>query len=666
MTLANGTLANSTSLSGYACFTVDSGNPNVEFICGTASGTSITSLIRGIDTLDGKTSVASLIFSHRRGADVKITDFPVFSIVRNIVNGTDTFPNPITYGVGVNPVGSQDLTTKAYVLSVVNGGTVSVNEVVVAGTAGETFSTGQPVYLKASDSRWYKLLANDSQLASSQNIAIGIALSSGSAGVAIGSGVATHGIVSGLLGLTANNLYYISDTGTFSTTPGTYTVSVGWALSTTTILFSPKNVNIPTPAQNAAMGTISVAPSGSNKFLTQNELGLTSGLSIPCGESFTGATTPQPAVIVNDLFQPRVDDIDFNSGADATTMGRSSTSGQKKALRIIPRTTVTASTINIMISKNGSPADNAQIEIDTDSAGFPSGTPIANGTSNGVAGSGLSASVSNQQAFTFASPFTLTAGTTYWVVIERSSTLSDSNYYNIGGALAATNGGSSSGANADYASFKGATMIGASWGQDGTYNLLPYVEIIPTTGSSLSLWQSTANAASDVFKSFQGFVTTTASAGGACTIYTTSTVPGFSSLIPGVDYYLSTSKGVLQANGTNVGQYVGTATSATAINIPYTKLGAPIGYGSANVSGVTKAPFNGTILVAGPSGTTTPLSTIVTADQSNMTTNAYTFKTATGSTSLTASSLSVPVRKGQYFEVTSLGTSASVILIPQF
>src|SRR5690242_18214378 len=44
MTLAKGTYNDGTSLTGWTCFTVDSNSPSVEYICGTASGTAITSL----------------------------------------------------------------------------------------------------------------------------------------------------------------------------------------------------------------------------------------------------------------------------------------------------------------------------------------------------------------------------------------------------------------------------------------------------------------------------------------------------------------------------------------------------------------------------------------------------------------------------------------------
>ena len=97
MTLANGTDNAGNILTGYVCFTVDQGTATQEFICGTASNTSITSLQRGINTLGGTSTVAVLEFSHRRGADVKITDWPILGILSNKVTGVDGFDNRLSY-----------------------------------------------------------------------------------------------------------------------------------------------------------------------------------------------------------------------------------------------------------------------------------------------------------------------------------------------------------------------------------------------------------------------------------------------------------------------------------------------------------------------------------------------------------------------------------------
>ena len=96
MTLLSGSLRDGTTLSGSYCFTIDSGLTTTEYVCGTASGTAVTALTRGIGS-DGVTSYNSLKFSHRYGADVKITDFPQLQQQTRLLNGVGTFPNILQY-----------------------------------------------------------------------------------------------------------------------------------------------------------------------------------------------------------------------------------------------------------------------------------------------------------------------------------------------------------------------------------------------------------------------------------------------------------------------------------------------------------------------------------------------------------------------------------------
>jgi hypothetical protein len=101
LTIANGTLRDGSTLSGYVCLTIDSNSPSLEYECGTASGTSITSITRGIDAVSGTSSIASLKFSHRVGADVKITDYPALTYLVRQLNGSDTIDTPIFYNSNV-------------------------------------------------------------------------------------------------------------------------------------------------------------------------------------------------------------------------------------------------------------------------------------------------------------------------------------------------------------------------------------------------------------------------------------------------------------------------------------------------------------------------------------------------------------------------------------
>ena len=122
MTLVNGTLRDGTTLSGNYCFTIDAGQTNTEYVCGTASGTSVTNLIRGIGA-DGVTSYSVLEYSHRYGADVKITDFSNQQYSR-ILNGVGTFPNVLSYNSSSTTQFTlgQQIPDKAYVDSVALSG----------------------------------------------------------------------------------------------------------------------------------------------------------------------------------------------------------------------------------------------------------------------------------------------------------------------------------------------------------------------------------------------------------------------------------------------------------------------------------------------------------------------------------------------------------------
>lgn len=130
MTLASAVLGNGATLSGYYCFTVDSNTALSEYECGTASTTSptlITGLTRGVDPQYGTTSIPSLIYSHRVGADVRITDFPVVQQLSNIFNGTQGITNPILYsGVATSTLQTNlnYLASVGYVNSTAFGSTV--------------------------------------------------------------------------------------------------------------------------------------------------------------------------------------------------------------------------------------------------------------------------------------------------------------------------------------------------------------------------------------------------------------------------------------------------------------------------------------------------------------------------------------------------------------
>ena len=151
MTLVSGVDRNGTALSGYMCFTLDEGTSNVEFVCGTASGTSVTGLVRGIDPVTGVTSVVALKKAHNRGATVKITNYPTDALYGRLLNGQETIPNPLKYDTSVSTTtlsaNTSFLASVAYANSVALQGapvaTTSVPGVVQIGTTAQiTAGTG--------------------------------------------------------------------------------------------------------------------------------------------------------------------------------------------------------------------------------------------------------------------------------------------------------------------------------------------------------------------------------------------------------------------------------------------------------------------------------------------------------------------------------------------
>lgn len=118
MTLTANAIRGGGALSGFNCFTIDEGSAQAETICGTVSGTTVSSLTRGVSQSTGTTTVAALQFAHRRGANVKITDFPVIQIMKAQLNGEDTIPNLLNYAntvlIGAGSA-STTIATKYYV-----------------------------------------------------------------------------------------------------------------------------------------------------------------------------------------------------------------------------------------------------------------------------------------------------------------------------------------------------------------------------------------------------------------------------------------------------------------------------------------------------------------------------------------------------------------------
>lgn len=113
MTLVSGTDADGNELDGTYGFIIDEGSSNEEFVQATCSGTSCTSMTRGISVADGKTEVEDLQYSHRRGSSVKMTNYPLLAILQRTANGAESFPNELYYDDSLSSNFSSTASTSA-------------------------------------------------------------------------------------------------------------------------------------------------------------------------------------------------------------------------------------------------------------------------------------------------------------------------------------------------------------------------------------------------------------------------------------------------------------------------------------------------------------------------------------------------------------------------
>jgi hypothetical protein len=255
---------------GLYCFTLDSGTSNKEYLIGQLNGVNITS-VKSVNRQGAETTGA--VRAHRVGSPCIVTNFATLQRVADILRGALNLDgaSPVSYDTLPTLSDGKQLATVQYVLDTVSGGTVAFDAQVIAGTAGETIVAGDQVYFATADQEWYKTDADTA--ATVEGVQLGIALGSGSNGVAITGGIQIAGTWT-TTGLTAGSLYYASNTaGARATTAGTVSCVVGLALSTTKLLIITRTARITSRQEDALAGGGDFGvPSTSNKFLTENYL----------------------------------------------------------------------------------------------------------------------------------------------------------------------------------------------------------------------------------------------------------------------------------------------------------------------------------------------------------------------------------------------------------
>lgn len=266
---------------GDICFaTLDQGTSNEEIISftGITDNTTtytLTGCVWGYNFYNTTSGVSANMKRHISGGGFIITNPDHFLSQQYVsvdgdqtVAGVKTFSSTPKSTAG-DPLVGTDLVIKSYVDALVLGTLTTIN-VIVPGKAGETVAAGQLIYFDLTDNEW-KLTDADTA-ATVENVLLGIAQGAGTNGNAITGGVLLQGVDDNQSGLTEGDVYYAGNTaGAIANSAGTVEITVGLGKSATELYFNPRfNQQITEDQQDALAGT-SGTPSGTNKFVTNDD-----------------------------------------------------------------------------------------------------------------------------------------------------------------------------------------------------------------------------------------------------------------------------------------------------------------------------------------------------------------------------------------------------------
>jgi len=542
-----------------------------------ADGTAtLTGVVRGLDFAAPYTTVAGLKKEHGGSTVVIISNSaPFYNNFANkendeTISQTWTFTNPqyprLDSAVTA-PVDDEELATKKYVDDTAGGTPISINRVVVAGTAGATVAAGNLVYLDNADTEWKLVDATDT--ATLYNIKLGIAQGAGTDGNAIAGGVLTQGLDTNQSGLSTNSTAYATDTpGAVGTSVGTNEKIVGDVISATEVLFDPDYGPAPTADEKDALVGTSGSPSSTNKYVTNDDTATTSTANeIPRGDGsgkidddwlsaeaqskvrkvFTAGialTAGEAAIIGNgetvDSITQTTDDSTHTDMTDTKWYGQTFTT--KGAAE-----TVDAIKLNLRNAAAG--ARTIRVSIRSTSAGLPTGADL---DSKDFALSGGEVGF-NTRTFTFDTPIAVTASTVFAIVVRNitDSTgvyikYNSTNLYSGGNAVSSTDSGS-------------------TWGSDAPNDL--HFVVTETQTESGKVYPASAEITSILSDGFIGFVDANATADNDVTVTVGGVDDNQTGLTTGDTYFLQDASGTIGTSAGTVSRKVGLAVSATEIII---------------------------------------------------------------------------------------------------
>lgn len=233
----------------------------------------------------------------------------------------------------------------------------------------------------------------------------------------------------------------------------------------------------------------------------------------------------------------------------AADFGETNGNQVKQSQKWVATSTDNIYAIDVVLKTVGSPADSVRVGIQADSAGSPSGSFLDSDTKTAASLTGSFAS------YQFTVNVNVTNGTTYHTVIERTSTQSDTDYYQIRNT-----------SDAGYPEGTQQTYDGTSWSAGA--GDLDGLHIFQTKAAAGTVCLTEARAAT-FYETFIGFAKTNVASGATVYVETAGFTESLSGLSPGRVYYLTTMGAIGLTEIQPAISPIGIAISTSALIIKY-------------------------------------------------------------------------------------------------
>jgi len=277
----------------------------------------------------------------------------------NVFTGDNTFTTNPRKGATTLASNNDDYITKADLLNAVLG-SVTTDQVVIGGVAGENLTAGNIVYFKEVDQKWW--LADADIVGTFDQVVIAIVQNTVLADANVN--ILLQGMDKTQTGLTPGSKYYLSNTaGQMSTTPGTTEVFLGWAQTATRFIFDPLGLYQPSSGEKLAMQGTSGTPSNTNRYVTNDDVSSSasadkivraSGTALPAlnGTNLTNLSFKQSYVLGENMTAPVAVYVNPTDGKIYRASSASDNDAMYKYIGILETSGSTNDTRNVTIKGN--------------------------------------------------------------------------------------------------------------------------------------------------------------------------------------------------------------------------------------------------------------------------------------------------------------------------